>query len=229
MRAQRIGDVTGLAAANSVLGHIAYRQGDYATALPYYEASLGYFREAGDLYGIIVLLRSLMNVSDSLGDYKGAKVYVDERLQITRRIGHRLHIAESLYSLGLVATLLNQDVGAHGYFGEGLLACSELEEARMSLTAECLAGLASLLIKERNLEQGAQLLGAVERSLLEGEGELDSVFQDVYDRALTAAQEQLGEEAFATLWATGKAMTIDQALEHSQTINSEAALNLQKD
>ena len=221
--AERIGDVTGLAAANSVLGHVAYRQGDYATALPFYVTSLEYFQEAGDLYGIIVLLGSLMNVSYSLADYMDAKVYADERLEITRRIGNKPLIAESLYALGLICSLLNQEKEAHGYFAEALLACSELEAGRNRepLVAECLTGLASLLLRKRNLEQGALLLGAAERLLTEGEGGLDSIFLDVYNRALTAIQEQLGVETSAELRANGKAMTLDQAINYGLAVNSE--------
>ena len=87
--------------------------------------------------------------------------------------------------------------------------------------AECLTGLASLLIREQYLEQGTRLLGAVEQSLSEGEGGLDSVFLDVYDRALTVVQKQLDVETSAELKAKGKAMALDQAIAYGLAINSE--------
>jgi tetratricopeptide (TPR) repeat protein len=208
------------------LGHIAYRQRDYPTALNFYMKSIGYFREVGDLYGTIVLLGSLMNVLVSMADYKGAKAYAEERLEIALRIGHKRHIAESLNSMGLVSTLLNQEKEAHRFFRDGLMACSELQRARDSITAECLTGLASLFIKEGKLERGVQLLGSVDRPPAEREGELDSVFQDVYDQALSAVQEQLGEETFAELRAIGEVMTLDQAISYGLENNSEAAKRL---
>jgi tetratricopeptide (TPR) repeat protein len=216
--AQRIGDVTGLAASNNVLGNIAYQESNYIAAQEFYEKGLDYFREAGDLYGIAVVLGSLSTVSYGNADYEREKIYLRERLQIARTIGSRSFVADSLYSLGLVSSLLGQDQNAHIYFDDGLRACAELDETNDIYAAECLAGLAWLLAKERKANQAIRLLGAVERSL----NDLDTIFKEIYDQALVVTEEQLDEETFVSNRAAGKAMTVDEAIEYALKVNSKA-------
>ena len=220
--AQIIGDVTGLGVGNSIFGHIAYRQGDYATARLFYEMSVDYLREVGDLYAIIIGLGSLANASYALADYERAKIYIDERLQLVRTIGHRQYIAGGLAFLGLISCLQVQKEEAHRYFEESLLICVELEEERDLAPAQCIAGLALLLVKEGKPKPAAQLLGFVEHLLVKV-GTLDTVFQGVYDQAQTGALEQLGEETFDSYGADGQAMTFEQAIRYALKINSETA------
>jgi predicted ATPase len=124
--ARRIGDSIGIAAATSVLGHVAAQQNDCVAAVSFYEQSLAHFREAGDQFGINVLLNSLSNVAQLRADYETAKRYLDQRLQVGRELGNKSIVTESLYCLGLVSVRSNQFEEAHRYFAEGLQSWGEI-------------------------------------------------------------------------------------------------------
>ena len=75
-----------------------------------------------------------------------------------------------------------------------------------------LEGLASLEAGQGDPAWAARLWGAAE-ALREAIGApMAPVDRPDYDRAVTAARAQLGERAFATAWAKGRAMTPEQAL-----------------
>jgi hypothetical protein len=42
--------------------------------------------------------------------------------------------------------------------------------------------------------------------------------RDAYDRSVAAAQVALGEEAFATAYAKGQAMTLKQAIDYAREL-----------
>ena len=76
----------------------------------------------------------------------------------------------------------------------------------------CLEGLADVVGVQGEPAWAAQLWGAAE-ALREGMGvPISPVYRASYERAVTAARTELGEQAFAAAWAEGRTMTPEQAL-----------------
>ncbi|MFN2138193.1 MAG: ATP-binding protein [Candidatus Promineifilaceae bacterium] len=217
--AQRVGEPTGIGGATSVLGHVAANLHDYETAVSCYEKSLAHFKEVGDLYGMNVLLRSLANVALFQANYETAKRYLDERLQLCRQLGNKIVITKSLCGLGIVSVHLNQNQEARAYFAEGLQFIARQDPPSQWLLAECLSGLALLLVSEEEVEQSAELLGTVDRLL--AEVNLDEISRSAYEKSLAAAKEQLDEETFDSQIALGRSLTIAQAVDLAQKVNKK--------
>jgi len=96
----------------------------------------------------------------------------------------------------------------------------QVGERYVGVLAECRQVLRTVATSVR-----AKLLGAAGRMALDWDdferadalrdaigAPLPPVYHTDYDRSVAAARAQLGEKAFATVWAEGRTMTPDQAL-----------------
>jgi hypothetical protein len=74
-------------------------------------------------------------------------------------------------------------------------------------------GLAGVALGEGHPWQAAQLLAAAR--LHEEIGHMHPVDRGDYERDVALARAQLGEEAFVIAWATGQAMSLEQAIAYA--------------
>jgi tetratricopeptide (TPR) repeat protein len=195
------------------LGNVAYNRGDYASARSLYEESLEIQRELGDRWGIADTVLNLGNVAYSQGDYASARSLHEESLALKRELGDKRGSAMSLNNLGHVAHSQGDYASARPLLEESLLIRRELGD-RPGI-AYTLESFASLNAKEDNREQAARLWGAAERLREEIGTPLAIDDRDEQDRDVTAVRLVMSQEAFSTSWAEGRAMTMQQAIEHA--------------
>jgi non-specific serine/threonine protein kinase len=210
---QEIGDTLGIAASLTGLGNIAYALGDYAEAQVLFEKSLAHVKAIGDPLHIAITLHNLGNVAMKQGDYKRARTFHEESLAIKRELGDKLGIGYTLHSLGEAAFQLREYDAASTYFAESLSIRHALGDKRS--VALSLEAFAMLAIAQWQPERAAQLTGAAE-ALRESIGApLAPAGRADYDHTVAAAREGLGEKAFASVWAEGRTMTLEQAIEYA--------------
>src|SRR5439155_2132332 len=82
-------------------------------------------------------------------------------------------------------------------------------------SAWSLEALAYLYFAQAQQERAVRLCGAVEGLREAIHSPLEPCFRAEYDRNLVAAREALGTEAFAAVWAEGRAMTLEQAVAYA--------------
>jgi hypothetical protein len=78
--------------------------------------------------------------------------------------------------------------------------------------AECLAGLAGVARMYRQVERAVRLLSATDALLQVIGGCLETGNRISYEENVAAVKRALGEEQFATAWAAGQTMTLEQTL-----------------
>lgn len=81
-----------------------------------------------------------------------------------------------------------------------------------TVLAWCLAGLGTAAALGDQPERAARLWGAAERLRQSIGCRTAPAARAVYERAMAAARAELGEEAFAAVWAAGQALPLAQAL-----------------
>ncbi len=211
-----LGDGLGTALALNNLGLVAAYQRNYEMARSYYEKSLDVCRDLRDKGGIIsYALNNLGSVAYYQGQFAEARARITESLAIKRELGDKLGIAYALNTLGSVA-LRQGDVAEAGRLYEESLAIRRALGERLGV-AECLEGLAGLAGVEGRAARSAQLFGAAE-VLREAIGApLPPCDRAGYDRNLSVARAGLHEDAFAAAWASGREMTLEQAVEYALT------------
>jgi predicted ATPase/DNA-binding XRE family transcriptional regulator len=136
-------------------------------------------------------------------------------------------LREAYLCLGESALGLGHIAESARWLAQGL-ALSKTVGAQSGI-AWCLAGLGSVAVLAGEPERAARLWGAA--------GQLRQVIgcrpapatRATYERAMTVARAQLGEEAFAAAWAAGQAMTVEQAIAYALEASASDEVHLRAD
>jgi len=135
---------------------------------------------------------------------------LEESVALFREVGDRELEPLGELLLGFVAFLQGEYSRARALLEEGLALFRKM--GNQSMITHCLASVAIAAVAQGQLSWGVRLLGAVE-TMREARGvPRPPVMQGFYEQSLASARAGLGEEAFAAVWAQGRAMTPEQAL-----------------
>jgi predicted ATPase/transcriptional regulator with XRE-family HTH domain len=218
------GDPLGIAQALNCQAEVAVLDEDPARA----EALLAEARaieqgENADPNLVGWTLLSLGHAAQLRGTYERAAQFHQKSLACFQAFGDQhLGLAWAYHSLGETALGLERpDEGAR-WLAQGL-ALSQTLSGRAYM-AWCLAGLGSAAALDKEPERAARLWGAAERLRQAIGCRPPPAARATYERAMAAARAQLGEEAFATAWAEGRAMTLEQAIAEAMDDAAEVPL-----
>jgi predicted ATPase/DNA-binding SARP family transcriptional activator/uncharacterized protein HemY len=205
-----LGDTWGVALALDHLGLVAREQGEYAVAHAHFEESLALRRDIGDREGIAFVLRDLGTLAHQQGHVHQARQWFEESLCLFRALENRENIALGLVNLGLLALGQGEHELAAKRFTEGVILCRDVGNTVGS--AYCLKGFACVLAQyPEQLDHSAQLFGAA-TALLKTSGAALAYLDRPTDDYLADVRAQLDEATFTAAWATGRAMTPEQAI-----------------
>ncbi|MFL5731597.1 MAG: ATP-binding protein [Chloroflexia bacterium] len=221
-----LGDKWGIASSLNNLGFLAHEQGDYQAAHALYEEGLALRRELGDKWGIALSLNNLGNVANEQGDYATARALHEESLALRRELGPKLGIALALGSLGVVASNQHDYPKARALAVQSLALTVEVGKRReiaesLARAGEVFVAAGTELAKseraqgQTEIERGTRMLGAAE-SILQSIGVM-LYHQDrlPFERSAQEARTQLGEKLFEQAWEEGRAMSVEEAIEHA--------------
>jgi len=208
---RRIGDTFGIAHVLLSLGFNYLRQGNYARAVELETEALGLLRELGDKAGIGWTLANLHNLARFQGDYERARLLAEERLSLWRNLGVDLQVGWAIYDLGRIAILQNNLGIAASQFKESLLLFQEKGNLRDRIL--CLVGPAHLFLAQDKLEHAARLFAAFQN--LSESNHIDSEGGDRAEAQsmLKTLRAELEETPFASAWAEGEKMSLDEAVD----------------
>jgi predicted ATPase/transcriptional regulator with XRE-family HTH domain len=203
-------DTVGAAWSLSTLGLIARDAGDWVLADTRFDEALGLYRAAGCATYVASVLTNQGITAERQGDDARAQALLEESLALKTELGgNQWSIAVTLSALGRVAQVRGDAARAAALFAEGLALTWELRLPREA--AWCLEGLASLAVAQGQLERATRLFGAVEM-LRDTTGiAIPVADQTTQAHDVAPLRAMFGEQAFASAWAEGQEMTLDQA------------------
>lgn len=210
---RELGDKRGIAYALNILGLIAHRQGDNERAAKLCEEGLALRRELEDKRGIALALRLLGGVVLHQGDLKRAAALYKECLGLFRELGDKWGMANTLWQLGRLASYLGDQGQSSALFKESLVRQREL--GNKADIASCLEGLAGIACAHKEMERALMLFGAAEALREQIGAPLPLAERADYDHQIPMARAGLGENQCAAVWAKGRAMTLEQAIEYA--------------
>jgi predicted ATPase len=180
---------------------------DQTMVYPLLMQGLSLDREVGDKEGLAVSSLLLGSVALTKDEATTARARVEEGLLLYREIGYREGIAEALALLGKVEVARKDFALAHALFQESLTMARDLDQAE--LIAVGLEGLARVAALQNDPVRAAQMWSRAE-ALREALGApLPPVDQAAYDSAVSAARDNLGENAFVSAWQEGRLLPAD--------------------
>jgi len=211
-------DLWGLAVALWLLAQAVLNQGEAARARALLEESLVLCHQVSDPRGIPNALLVLGQVALVQGEYAATRRLLEESLALFREIGDRQGIAWGLQELGRLAFTQGDMATARSRYEEGLTLLRTFSHPW--LIAHSLAGLAEVVAAQGQLAWAARLWGAAQSQLQSIGAVLLPLMRPNDERSVVAARIKLGEQAFASAWAEGRTMSLEQILANQQAMPS---------
>ena len=116
----------------------------------------------------------------------------------------------SLYALAEVTTLQGDDTHSQALYEEGIAVARKAGD-KLAITSG-LDGLAVTVAAQGSYAWAAHLWGAAEARRESIGAPLPLVERTRYDQVVASTRIRLGKQAFATAWAEGRMMTLEQVL-----------------
>ncbi len=210
---RELGDQRSTARLLDNLGVIKIEQGDTAGAWVNHEESLKIHRELGDRQNISFTLNNMGDMAMKRGDYERASALLDEALAIRQAMGDKLGIARTNNNLAQVAAAQGDYTRSFDLFAVSVRLLQQLGVKREIVNA--LEHLAKLAATGGQGEPAAQLLGASEALREAIATPLPRSLRPEYEQDLAATRALLDDDAFAHAWATGRAMSMELAIDYA--------------
>ena len=134
-------------------------------------------------------------------------------------MGHETQLANSLVDLGFAALAENRGEAAATAFRESLSLVRTTERSRPGLIW-AVEGLASVSFDRGRAAEAVRLHAATTRLRAELRIPADYflIGQEIRERTLQGAREQLGEAAFVAAWEEGEGLSLEEAGEAASRI-----------
>jgi predicted ATPase/DNA-binding CsgD family transcriptional regulator len=213
------GNLYGVALALSSLSVVVLYQGDAMRAAKLSQESVALFRKQGDSRGIASALTNLALALVQQGAYERASACCEESLALRQKLGDKGGSAHTLVVLGRLALGQGDYVQAALHFRRSLALRQETGEQEGIVAA--VEGLAEVAGCVGQLERAARLYGAAGQIRDALGSPLSPIEHAYHERAIAALRSQLGDPSFARLLAEGQALTLEQALQEAEQIQTE--------
>jgi len=207
---QEIGNEEGIAFALAHAGHVESARGHRERAGALYEQSLAMWRAYGDRWGMADILTHLAKLARAQGDDARAVSLADESLALYRELGDKPGIVGALCARAEVARAQGNHERAAALLAESLQLCGELV-ARLTVVS-CLEGVAEVASARGYAEPTARLFGASTALRASLGAPAPIADQPIREQMIVDARVALGDEAFAVAWATGQALSLQEAI-----------------
>ena len=217
---RQLADPWGIAWMAMGLGSALAAQGETQRAVPLFNESLLLCRRVGDKWLTALTLHYSAYWAIARGDTEGVIPLVEESLSLFRALGARREIPRALGNLGLIAHNRYDYGRATAVFRESLALFREVGDKRG--IALCFERLARVAGDQKRLTQAARLFGASDalREFAQVVSGRAIEFGGGGDRATIRAE--MGDDAFESAQAEGRAMTMEQAIEYALSANCDA-------
>jgi len=202
------------------LANRALARGEYAQAAQLAAESLVKIRDMNYLLRLDTPLETLQIIEWSRGDFARSIQYGQERLELFSDVSNFFQVERdiSVYLYLGRAAIAKGDLSQ----GETLLKKASVDDLWNNsqfgwrLKVELLLAWIALLNQQGEHARAARLMGSVDSLYRQTELRYSPRERSEYAEALAASRQVLGKEAFAAAFATGQALTLDQALESMQ-------------
>jgi tetratricopeptide (TPR) repeat protein len=192
---------------------------EYERATAASQEGLALAREVNDRWLQAWNLRFLGQMSRLDGDDDQAHQYWNEGLLLAEALGERMVTGWITADLGELALQRHEFTRARALLNRGLML--NLELGMKAQIAVCLEVIAAVVGTNGQPRLGVQLLGAAAALREASYVPLKPIDQRSYDRKVRMARADLGEAEFATAWAEGQVMLLDQAIQQALDASRE--------
>jgi serine/threonine-protein kinase PknK len=193
-----------------VLGRVAYFDGNHASARALGEQSLAIAERLADPWLVGYALHLLGLAAHVAGDYATADAFYQRSMVIRQALGAREQIGVLYQLMGTCRQRQGDFATARTLYMEYLAIGREFNSTYH--INQVLGLLGSLAAVQRQPERAARLIGAAAVLHETTRTRAIPLIEALFAEGIQLARQALGEEAFATAWAAGSAMSSEEAI-----------------
>jgi predicted ATPase len=210
---RKIGDHHAAARVLLQLGALARMQCDYIRAGALLDEGLALSRNLANTSHITFGSLQLGHVARALGDDARAAACYDEACRLAQAGGYKDDLASIYHNQAYLALHQGQPGRAEALLVESIVLSRTVGHwTQVVYGLEVMGGVA---VAQGQPERAVRLLGAGEAYLARTKQSFGQPERGEHDSYIAAARTQLGKEAFATAWAEGQAMTLEEAVAYA--------------
>lgn len=204
-------DSRGISATLEELGSVAKYQGAYDQATLLYQESLILSEKIGNKLRIAIALAHLGEIALFQGSCGESEALCKQALKSFQDLGGKRGIGRVLILLGNIASSSGEYGQAIRLHKESLAIVVAIEDKKY--ISKNLLGLGKAMGMQGQMEEAVKLLAAGS-SILDNIGTVLTPFDRAeFERSLGFLQARLDQQAFASAWSKGCAMTLENAVE----------------
>ena len=208
---KEVNDSYGLGLAYLNLASIAAMRGDEIEKNEFIGKLKKIANEAPDSFQTGLFFLSLGMLENANGNYEAAKQIFEDGQDIFKRIGNIAFQQVLQSELGHVARHTGKLGEAKTIYGETIRSWQDLgNRGAIANQLECFAFIS---ITEEEALRAARLFGAAEALRVKSQTQMTDNERVEYDRYVAQLRAMLTEAEFNRLWADGKSMTMEQAIQ----------------
>jgi non-specific serine/threonine protein kinase len=211
--AERLGDKRNSILARVCMGTIVRELGESERGAALGEEGVTLAREFGDKWLLALSLAELAIGVSTLGDYERAEALCAESIRLFEEIGDKWRVSVARRNMGIILLHRRNYSRAVTFYVDSIRLRDPAKNGWVAY--QSLEGLACIACARGHHERAAILFGAA-NSLQESlRSRRDRHYQGEVDGYMKAARTSLGEQAFASAWTEGRAMTLEQGIEYA--------------
>jgi predicted ATPase/class 3 adenylate cyclase len=188
---------------------VASQRGDWDHAAKLHAESAQLARELGDSWLLSVAVNNLGDVALNRGEYERALELFEESLAIGRERQDQDRLARAFENLGFTTLMLGDIQRARSLLRDGLIAAREI--GLVEGFAYGFVGLSAAYARE-DPARAARLLGRADMVLEDAASDFQQLEGRVRDETEAQLRARLGEDAYAAVYAEGRALALEDAL-----------------
>jgi tetratricopeptide (TPR) repeat protein len=207
---RQMGDLNSTGTVLGSIGRCLLEQGDLQAARPYLQDSLASGRTVEGAVGLRLVALAKLELAE--GAHQRAKELLEEAIVHARTKGHQQVESGATILLGSVARAEGRPAEALERHRDALrLVC---EGRRKSQILTCIEAVASSLMDFGKTADAVVLLAAAERGRLETCLQLSPQRKAAIETEIDTLRAALGSKVFASAWARGEGLSMDDAAAH---------------
>jgi predicted ATPase/class 3 adenylate cyclase len=206
-----IDDLWGRSMAYMNMARIALARGDRATSDTYFGLLKAQMKEAPMSFMSGMTYLGTGYSERGRGQLDTAKQHFEEGLKIFKQLRHKGFETVMLAETGHVARLQGDFVEAEKIYRETIVHFQDLgNRPAVAHQLECFA---SIAIQQEEPQRATKLFGAAEVLREIVDSQMTDYERVEYDQSVAQLRAMLAEAEFNTLWAEGRSMTMEQAIQ----------------
>jgi predicted ATPase/DNA-binding CsgD family transcriptional regulator len=211
--AQASGNLKPIPSTLNGLAYIAFESEDFERAQRLWGGALALNREQGNVLEVATVLNSMGYAELARGNQERARELLEESLPLNRELGNKHGVAHCLMALGIAATLQGEPEWAKALLKESLAIAVELgSKAEIAETLEGLAAANGILGEHVRAARLWGMAGALREAI---DVPWWSAERLLHEPQLVAARSRTDEATWATAFAEGRNMALEEAVKYA--------------